>query len=227
MATAYTSFIPEVLPFCDGAPEKVIINAIRNAAIEFCDKSWIYIFNMPPIGVTANVQDVVINAALPAATAIAKVIQGYWNAQPIDAITRAEIVDEDATWRTRTGTSVCKYLIKDGYTIASLMPIPSKTVAAGGGNTIMVNGLSFTLALKPTRASLNVPDWLYELYLEDIAHGALARMYAMPKKAWTNANLAGTHKGKFDDAISAARVVASRSFTRSQNRNRATGVARW
>lgn len=219
MTTAYTAFLPEVAPHCEGAPEQVVVNAIRNSVIDFCERSWAWIYQTTAAALVASQQDYTL--VVPTGTTVAQIIDGYYYGERIVPITRATVFDTLPAWRTQTGTKPKFYMANDGGKTVSFIPIPSAV-------SVLPIGFTFTLALKPTRASTDMTaDWLYERYLEDIAHGALYRMYAMPKKAWTNANLAGTHKKLFEDGASAARVEASKSFTRSYNRNLNTGVARW
>jgi hypothetical protein len=227
-ATLYTAFLPEVSPHCEGAPETQVVNAIRNAAIEFCEKSWVYIYDLEPFPIAANVQDYEIAASdLPATTVIAQILYGYYNGIPVPPVTRDMVMSEFPRWRTQTGQAPTHFLANDAAASVSLIPIPNGNYNGGTSGTVLPNGMTFTVALKPTRASTGVPSWIYERYLEDIAKGALFRLYAMPKKFWTNANLAAVNKTLFNDAISKARNDAAKSFTRATNRNRNTGVARW
>lgn len=227
-AVTYESFLPEVAPHCGGAPEPLIINSIRNAAINFCQRSWCWLTDLAPVGITINVQDYAVTGALPAESTIAQIMYGTYNGKAILPITRAEATALDPDWRNTVGLTPKRFLAKDGATTVSLIPIPSATAAAGGGSgPVVFNGITWSVALKPTRASTGVPDWIYQNYIEDISHGALFRMFSMPKKQWTNANLAGGHKTLFENAAAVARVVASKSFTRAAHRNINTGVARW
>ena len=226
--TPYQSFLPEVAPHCRGAPEQMVINAIRNACIDFCERSWIWIYDLDPFAIAANIQDYTLDAStIPTQSAIAEVLYGYYNGKPIGPIPRDMLEGEFPNWRTETGTTPKRFFAKDAGTTVSLIPIPNSNISAGGGSPIVPNGATFTVALKPTRASTGLPTWIYEKYLEDIAQGATYRMYAMPKKDWTNANLAGTHKALFEDAAANARQDSSKSFTRGNIRNRASGVANW
>lgn len=221
----FTDFLLQVAPHCVGAPEAMVVNEIRNAAIEFCDRSWVWIANTAPIGLTANQQDYTLTTPVTG-TQIAQPLYGTYSGKHLDPKARDDVIREDADWRNTSGTTPTAFIANDGGVSVSLIPVPSTTVAAGTGKTVN-DGLHFTVALKPGRTQTTIPDWICERYLEVISHGALYRMYAMPKKLWTNANLAGAHKTLFEDGIAAARKKASRSFTRASLRNRKDGVANW
>lgn len=223
----YTAMLPEVSPHCSGAPELQITNAIRNACIEFCMRSWCWQVESDPMPVSANVQDYSLAGTYqPATAAIAEILYGYFNGKPIAPITKDDAIKECPNWKTHTGTKPTRFLAGDAMTSVSLIPIPSGN-SSTSSQSIVPNGLFFTLALKPTRGSTGFPDFLYERYLEDIAHGAIARMVAIPHKNWSNANLALFHKKEFIDAAATARIESSKSFTRAKLRSSVTGVARW
>lgn len=224
MATTYEQFLREVSPHSGGAPEPLVVNAIRNAAIDFCKRSWCWVYNTTPVGITADTQD--YTPTVPSGSKVAQVLYVTYNGKPVEATTRDEEIRSNPDWRNTTGTTPKRYIVNDDGESVALLPIPSATVAAGSTG-IVHDGLHFTVALKPTRASEDVPDWLYENYAEDIAKGALARLYAMPKKLWTNANLAAVNHSLFKDAAAMVRSRVSRSFTRAPLRNYRTGVASW
>lgn len=223
MATVlYSAMLPEVQPHAHSAPEPMVINAIRNAAIEFCERSWVWQIVTPNMGITANTQDYTLDlSAVTTGAAVAEIMQGYYKDKPIIAVSEADIILDYPTWRTRTGTTPLRFMGKDVQTKVSLVPIPSTTVVAA--TALMY----FKLAIKPTRSSTGLPDFIYEKYLEDIAHGAVARLVMVPHKPYSNANMALSHRKLFDDAIAKARVDSSKSFTRATLRSRVSGVARW
>jgi hypothetical protein len=74
------------------------------------------------------------------------------------------------------------------------------------------------MAIKPTRASTGISTDLYEKYLEEIAYGAKARLFAMKAKPWSDAKLAAFNLGMFDQAIGRAKVQAAKGHTRARLR---------
>lgn len=227
MAT-YDQVLPEVNPHVGGAPEPLVINAIRNSVIEFCERSWAYFGETTPRALIANQQDYTISADVPAGTAIAQIMYGYFNGKPIDPIAKDDAIKQDSNWRNRKGPQPTKYIATDSGLKVTLIPVPSAAVAAViVGANLVSNGITFTVALKPTRASTAFPDHLFEKYLEEIGHGATARVLAIPHKAWSNANLALFHRSAFVDGCAAARQDSSKSWTRASLRGAVKGVARW
>lgn len=63
------------------------------------------------------------------------------------------------------------------------------------------------------------PDWVLNLYMNDIIDGVLGRMMSQPAKPYSNAQLAAYHTRSFGTAIGAARLEANRRY--------AYGAQRW
>lgn len=57
------------------------------------------------------------------------------------------------------------------------------------------------------------PDWVINLYMNDIISGVLGRMMAQPAKPYSNAALAVVHTRSFQAATAVARAEANRRFT--------------
>lgn len=225
--TLYTAMLGEVQPHVVGAPEAQVLNAIRNAWIDFCVGSWVWTVDSTPQPIAQNVQDYVIDlSGLPTGTTIAEIMYGYFNGKPLDPITRADADGEYPNWKTTTGSPPKRFLATDAKTKVSLIPIPSG-YAPTVPSPLISPGLFFTLALKPTRASSGVDDFLYERYMENVAHGAIYRMLSIPHKVWSNANLTLAHKKMFEDAVTDARRESALGFTRAALRTRPRGVANW
>lgn len=234
MATSYDNLLPEVAPHVAGASEPLVVNAIRNAVIEFCERSWAYQVLLGPITITPFVQEYVFAAGTngqPALTTTAAIMWALYNRRQLGAVAKADLNIDTYNWQSptpgsvitttqaQTGTAPTRYYSDQESALIGLTPIPN-AIASQGGFYVQV-------ALTPSRASADFPTWIYENYLEELAHGALYKLFAMPKKAWTNANLAGTYKKMFLEDCADARVDSARSYTRAPIRTRNFGVARW
>lgn len=56
------------------------------------------------------------------------------------------------------------------------------------------------------------PDWILNLYMNDMIGGVLGRMMAQPAKPYSNASLAAYHTRAFAAAIATARIEANRRY---------------
>lgn len=72
--------------------------------------------------------------------------------------------------------------------------------------------------LAPSRDATALPDELYTSWLEGIAAGARASLMRMPKKDWTNPQLAMVEQKTFLHQIGQASVMSRRKNTQATNR---------
>lgn len=205
---AYESFFPNILPEVPGAAEMLVENAVRNAAIEFCEKSLILTRDHDPITVLPNIVDYDLEP--PTGYLVIKVQKAWLENQPLHPMA-PDLVKEAATYNRlfssyQAGpTTPTHYLQKDERTI-SVWPLPDKKYA---------NGLTLRVALKPTRTSTSIEDVIFEDYAEVIASGALYRLMASPGKAYTNPDLAVVHKSLFEQGVNTARSRMIHGHVRS------------
>jgi len=205
----YEDFFPYVLPDVVGAPEPLVVHHIRNACIEFCEKSMILTRDHDPITVVKGICD--YDLSPPGGYLVVKVQRAWLDNTPLDPMA-PDFVREAAvynrlfsTYNTSSQSTPHYYLQKDERTI-TVWPLPERKFQ---------NGLTLRVALKPTRSSLEVEDAIFEEYAEAIAGGALFRLQASPAKAYTNPEMAVVNKGLFDQGINVARQRASRGHVRS------------
>lgn len=206
---SYESFFPYVLPDVVGAPEPLVVHHIRNACIEFCEKSLILTRDHDPITVIQGICDYDLEP--PGGYLVIKVQRAWLENNPLDPIA-PDFVREAAvynrlfaSYNAESRSTPHYYLQKDERTI-SLWPLPDRK---------FVNGLTLRVALKPTRTSTDIEDVIFEEYAEAIAAGALFRLQASPGKAYTNPEMAVVNKGFFEQGINVARQRASRGHVRS------------
>ena len=152
---------------------------------------------------------------VPTGTAIAKGLNAWLNNNPIDPISQDDFDNEfnntqfgwvGANWRTDVNLP-SRWWLPDDTTVGLLL------APNAGGN------LRLNVALKPTRGSITLPSWIYERYVEVIAHGVKARIMAIPKKPYTDAQMAVFHGQAYVNGIADARVRMARGTTRAPLRN--------
>lgn len=206
---SYEDFFPYVLPDVVGAPEPVVVHHIRNACIEFCEKSLILTRDHDPIDVVANKVDYDLEP--PGGYLVVKVQRAWLDNVLLDPVA-PDFVREPAvynrlydTYNAASASTPRGYLQKEERSI-SLWPKPDRAYN---------NGLTLRVALKPTRASTSIEDVVFEDYAEVIAQGALYRLQLSPGKAYSNAEMAAINKGLFEQGINVARQRSSRGHVRS------------
>ena len=209
MATvAYNSWYNEVLPEVPGCALPAIAeNAIRNAAIEFCERSHFHIYNHPAINAVAATATYAF--VPPANTLVVKVLQAFYNKKEIFPMTPDELDSMYTTtdWRDRTGTPF--YFTQDDELNIRLVPYP---------NASLTGALKLRVSLKPTRASTTIEARIYEEYLEAIKAGALFRLKSQTSKPYSDPTGAANNLALFNMGIDNARDRASRGFGRAHRR---------
>lgn len=204
MTTAlFNTLFDEVLPDVPGVPQNVALNAIRNSIIEFCARSQIWTAEHSAVDIVATQADYPFVPPI-ADTVIAGVSSVRYNGIRIYPVTLTELDSEVTNWKIRTGPP--KRHFQRSSDKLSLFPIPSDSLAGA---------LTFTVALKPSRASTGADSWLFEKYREEFAHGAKYKLFGMQKKPWTDPALAGYHKDLFDVAVSNAAREAAKSMSKT------------
>lgn len=152
----------------------------------------------------------------PSGTTLAKGIAVYLNDSPLEPLSPDDLDTEfnnteyawsGANWRTDLNLPTRFYFQNDD-TIA-LVLAPNATGA-----------LRVNAALKPTRASTSFPDWVYQRYVETIAHGAKARLMLIPTKPYSDPKLGEWHRAQFNDGIAEAKIRVARGTARSALRTR-------
>lgn len=167
------------------------------------------------IGATVLRRTYLYPISVPTGTAIVKGLNAWLNNNPIDPISQDDLDNEfnntgfgwvGVNWRTDVNLPSRWYMPDD--TTVGLLLAPN-----AGGN------LRLNVALKPTHASTTFPSWLYERYLETIAHGAKAKLMSIPKKPYSDLAMAAIHAQSFNDGIAIAKVRMARGNTRAPIRN--------
>ena len=204
----YEEFLPEVRSEVPECPEVVCINAIRDTVIDFCQKTTVWRYDVDSITVASDVADYEIDI-----DDYIKVAGLNW-AYLIDAngeesyltVTSEDSLDNGgprsvSLWRTKTGTPTHIYL-KDPRTVR-LVYIPEAAFSLYLGAWV-----------KPSRNSYEVPEFIYEKYLEAIAAGAKARILNMPTRPWYSPAAAGLEEAEYEARRSSALIDATKSHTR-------------
>lgn len=205
---SYEAFFPYVLPEVIGAPEPVVVLAVRSACVEFCEKSLILTRDHDPVTVLANIVDYDLEP--PTGYLVVKVQQAWIENNKISPLAPDFVRDASvynrlfASYQSAPSTPTA-YLQKDERTI-TIWPVPDRKLP---------NGLTMRVALKPTRASETIDDVIFEEYAEAIAAGALARLMSSAGKPYTNLDMAVVNQSKFMQGINVARQRAGHGHVRS------------
>lgn len=204
----YETFFPEVVPYVHDVPDMVAVNAIRNACIEFCEKSDYIIYTHDPITILPRVSAYSLD--LPCGTTISRVIASWVGNLPITFKSQEDLQRiYPLDWRQMGGRP--QYITQD---------VPNEVIVAPFSDYEMDDGLKLIVALKPTRASTTVDGLLYERWAEHIGFGARARLYDTPNQPYYDPAQAVKFRSWFESAIGEAKMERNRGLTRNVTRVR-------
>lgn len=202
--STYAEFLPEVLPFVPDVPEVVAENAVRNACIEFCERTNYLQATLAPFTTVADQAEYTV--PVPANTKLVQIMTAYWGERLLIAKTQEELahVFRRVNWMTMTGAPF--YITKIEQTKVRLVPLPD---AAG------IDDVTLRVSLAPSRTSTTVDDQIYNEWLETIANGARYRLYSIPKQPFTDQLAANQALKLFRMGVTRARMMVNKSLTRA------------
>lgn len=189
-----------------GVPEPVAINALRKAAIEFCDRSRVWVIDHDPIDLIA--EEATYQFSPNNGTVVIRVEEAWVSGMDITPAARLD-VQRNANWTSMLGTP--KHYLQENTEELILFPKPVSALSGA---------LTLKVSLKPSRKSTGIEGWLVEKWLDDIVHGAMWKLLEMPSKPWSDGNSALYHKGAFDAAIISAQLAAQKGLGKAPLRTR-------
>ena len=201
-STRFDAFLPEAAPLVPGCPNPVIVNAVRNAAIEFCTETLAWQETQDAFSATSAEFPLTLDA--PSGARVVQVVSMTVEGAPVDPVAE-DLLDQTVPgWRTQTGSGVLGFYQPDDVTV-STYPLPE-------------TALTFRLrvAYSPTRAASSMNADIAQRHMESIVAGAAARLMDMPAQPWTNAVQAEVYRMRFGRAIHNLRVAVNKSRTRAE-----------
>lgn len=196
MSTEWEDYIPDLRIEISDVPTPAAVQAIRKAAIELCREAHVWKEDLDRhhiIGGDPLVDiDVPRDSELQAVTNVSFYPTGSTSSRdlagPVDSMTLDKL---RPGWRDEENTGTTNYpeaCMIPSHKVLRLIPTPVVSQS---------DALGIEATLRPTRDCTEGPDVLYNDYLETIVLGALAYLYAIPGKPWTNLEHAADRRAQF------------------------------
>ncbi len=211
MIVTWDYFHDEVVPRAPGAPIGVVNKAIRDACIEWCERTKIYQRTLGPL-VLAALDPTVELVSLPEQTELVDVRYAYlYEGETLEPAGVDMLVSEMGIgWELKKGTPKY-YHIQDESSIR-LAPYPEE---------VMDNALTLRVSLRPTPDSTGIEQFIAKRYKFALGRGALAHLMSAPESySYSNHGLAATHRATFESQMGTAAVRRYRGGTRQRTRTR-------
>ena len=203
----FDDFLPEVMQFMPDVPELIARNAVRNAAIEFCEKTRYWQIDINPISVVAGKNNYVIET--PSGTKYVGMVNAYYDTNLMIPKGPDELASiyRMGDWQQVEGTP--QYVTQIIKPEVILVPTPYQNKA---------NCFHVRVAIAPTRDSDEISQDIYEQYLMVIANGAKGILYNTPGQSYFDRTAAKECQMYFRAGIANARIAIDKGLTRSSTR---------
>jgi len=190
-----SSFMTAVNLHVMAAPTPVKMHAIRQAVMEFADRSlyWQEDAELSPA------EAGFYTPALPANTLPVEVVRVVQDGEDVPRYNGSQ------TDYYTQGDHGEIYLALSNYSIA----------------------VTVTMAVKPSQDATTAAKRFYDHYLDAIASGAAARLFAQPGKDWSAPNLVEYHNSIFTQAHSEAARVVANGFRKRVHRVETNPLSKW
>lgn len=203
----YEDFFPYVTQYVPGASEFMLKDAVKQAAIEFCEKTFVWQYTIPAIDIVANQSNYVMPT--PVDTKSVGPIQVYYDTNLLIPKGPDELADiyRMGDWQQVIGHP--QYVTRMVKPEVLLVPMPNEDAAAT---------LHIKTALAPTRDSSEIDSEIFEQYAEAIAWGARGRLLGQPRQDYSDKAGAIEALKMFKYEINRCRMQVTKGLTRGSPR---------
>lgn len=204
--TAYANMLNNVAIAAPMCPQPLMLNAMQRAAQDFFTRSRAWHVQLDDLYVTPKLRD--IDVEHPTGARIVSMLNAEFGGNPLTVKTSRQLDDLVPEWKS-TAVGDPKYITQLSTELIRLAPHPETK-----------GRLSIEAALAPTLTATSIPDELAAEYQTALEHGTSAILLAVPKKDWTDGNLAMYHSAQFEKAITDAFTRQSLGFVGARLRSR-------
>lgn len=202
------SFLPEVRPWAPGVPDQTAYKAIRNAAIQFCERTRLWKWETT-IAVLAS-EPATRPMPMPAGSAVIDIETAKFDHIEIVPKVRRDLDDIFPGWRTGyLGPGQPKYITQTEQNTITLVPAQMQD----GSLYLCVN-------LKPSQTANELPAFLND-YAECIGWGALGRVLTVPGQSYTNPEMGTYYMGLFNAELDTLANKGTTGQQAAQKRSKA------
>lgn len=218
MTEAISSWLSKVTPYVANLAYPAFLDAVRDAAIEFCEGTEVWKADLDRIDVVDTEQTV--DLAVP--DALYGEIVGIQNVKyKVDGADDDQFrnltpysetqqdLDSYGGWKFQTSTQPNGYYLGEDKTTLYFFQIPGEDSDEG----LLVKAI-----LKPDKTCVTLPDLLWDNWSEAIAHGAKASLLAQNAQPWFNPQMAGAWGSMFEKKIAEGKNVRYHGYNARPSR---------
>jgi hypothetical protein len=188
------NWLEVVAPAVAGCHVHRMLDAVRAAAAEFCERSLAWTETHADISLVED--QAVYTLTVPTDARLSQVRSAKIDGVPISVTTSTWLDERRPGWKNEEGAAVALIGVGNTDTV-QLVPKP-KNVSS--------NKLSLKIAWVPTNLAATLPDFLEKRYRYVIGNAAIGLLKAIPGQPWTSADTADKARKDFDTEIAKAYV---------------------
>lgn len=197
--TGYTEWYRDVVTQCPGLQLDYALHRIRDAAIDFCTRTWAYKYDITGVMVADTPT---YSLTPPAGTEITGIVLvKSQRSLTGDEMETPKVHARAAKTAAVAPSDVPTKQVMYRYDEVTFVPTPD------GAYTFTVE-----VALRPTASSTDIDSDVFIKYRMGIAAGALYRLMSEPNKPWTNSAGAASNLTTYAQAVRDAKVEINREF---------------
>jgi hypothetical protein len=205
----FTALVPDIQVEIPEIPTFVAERQLVRALRELCEEARVWRISFT-INTTADVPTILLSSYMPLGTELVDIVsmKNSSGGEPLAPTTYIKMDKNHTDWRNESNSDASKYMLDTNNTIR-LYPTPTDTID---------RKYNVRAAIKPQLAVVDIDELVLNKYSEILISGALSRLYALPRKPWTDLQQSALHRAIFYSGFAAARTEAAEEFQ--------TGVSR-
>lgn len=193
-----SELVPDVLINAPGAPDILVEQKLRDAAIELCNMSGYWRESLDPV-VTQAEKDI-YDIEPPTQAVIKNILTMQIDDEPLHPSRTVDLDKRSHGWRTRQGKP--RRYVLDSMRTFMLTPIPDGAYS-----------ITAFATLRPEPDATELPDIVVDFLRHVIVAGATYRLLSMPRRQWTDMQTAGLHRIDFYRGVKQARIDANKQYS--------------
>lgn len=199
------AFLPKIEPLAPGVGAPTAYSAIRDAAIEFCERTGLWRWEDDLQMTFTDGEEI----TAPYGSVLLSIEQVQFNGRPLEPKSVAWMDKHMLGWRAGAVAGAPSYLCQVEPNTLRIAPFTEGKV-------------SIYAKLKPAQDCRQLPDFMADLYMREIAWGALAEILILPNQPYTNLAVAGAMRSRFEGRLDALQRQGTRGQQGARTRSPGT-----
>lgn len=192
-----------IRPYVPGCPSDSIKQALIDVMRDFCNFTRCYKYEVESETIMALVSDYDIEMPNLQVEPIAIEHMAHGS---------AEVKFRDPSWMARMLGANWRTRETDDFRYFTQIQTKSFCFPCIPQNNQTLGALSYRVALRPIAAATTIDDAQSSEWIDSWSPGVLARLYAIPKKQWSDAALAGSKQKEYLQARGLARIRVEQAY---------------